>query len=178
MPKTIQSGVYAIRNKINSKIYIGSTSLFYRRFSRHRVSLRNGTHPNQHLQAAWNKYGEDNFSFTVLELCDPVDFVRVEQGWIDFHQSYKRERGYNKSPSSGSPLGYKHTEEACKNMGRSRKGKPFSESHKRNMSIAKKNMSQETKNKMSAAARKRSPEHYAKMVETRRIKNEQRRMAL
>ena len=37
------------------------------RLSVHKRELRKGTHSNRHLQCAWNKYGENAFSFVVLE---------------------------------------------------------------------------------------------------------------
>ncbi len=61
--------IYQIRNKINNKIYIGSTQKLnpYRRKGEHFSTLNNNKHRNTHLQKSWNKYGEENFVFEILE---------------------------------------------------------------------------------------------------------------
>ena len=60
-------GIYIIQNLVNENIYIGSSINIKRRFSQHKSTLRHNTHKNKHLQNAWNKYGEDNFEFIILE---------------------------------------------------------------------------------------------------------------
>jgi predicted GIY-YIG superfamily endonuclease len=56
-------GVYIINNKLNGHNYIGSSINIKQRFAQHKSTLRHNTHRNQHLQNAWNKYGEENFDF-------------------------------------------------------------------------------------------------------------------
>lgn len=97
------SGVYQIKCITNGKIYIGSAVDLLERCEHHRSSLRRGNHRNAHLQAAWIKYGEDNFEFTVLELVDPNDLLNAEQSWIDQTQSSKRGIGFNIYSIAGSP---------------------------------------------------------------------------
>lgn len=63
------SGIYKIENTINSKVYVGSSNNIKVRWRKHKALLRHNKHPNQHLQNAWNKYGEDMFIFSVIELC-------------------------------------------------------------------------------------------------------------
>ena len=61
-------GIYKITCKVNNKIYIGSTEVcFKQRFKKHKQRLRNNYHENDYLQKSWNKYGEDNFVFEILE---------------------------------------------------------------------------------------------------------------
>ena len=60
-------GIYIIRNLVNDKIYVGSSVNIRRRFSQHKSTLRHNTHKNKHLQNAWNKHGEENFEFIVIE---------------------------------------------------------------------------------------------------------------
>jgi group I intron endonuclease len=45
--------------------------------------LKNGKHPNQHLQHAYNLYGVDAFVFEILEECDDGIVIEREQFWID-----------------------------------------------------------------------------------------------
>lgn len=61
-------GIYEIRNKVNGKRYIGSTSReFKERWKEHRYELRSGRHHSPHLQHSWDFHGEINFEFTILE---------------------------------------------------------------------------------------------------------------
>ncbi len=63
MPKVI----YKIINFVNNKFYVGSTVNSKVRFRQHRKLLRKNRHHCAHLQAAWNKYGEDKFTFVIVE---------------------------------------------------------------------------------------------------------------
>lgn len=69
--------IYQIRNKINNKIYIGSTNNVRKRWNNHRSKLNNNIHENQYLQKAWNKYGEINFQFSIIE--EVEDSNRIQQ---------------------------------------------------------------------------------------------------
>jgi group I intron endonuclease len=95
-----QTGVYQIKNKTNSKSYIGSTIMsFTKRLEHHRCLLRKGKHKNTHLQRAWDKYGEENFEFIVIEVVDKCCTLEREQFFID---TLKPE--YNINPlASGTP---------------------------------------------------------------------------
>lgn len=59
--------LYTITNLITKTIYIGQTKNVNRRFSDHKNELENNKHFNSFLQHSWNKYGGDNFVFTVIE---------------------------------------------------------------------------------------------------------------
>lgn len=72
-------GVYIINNKINNHNYIGSSVNIKKRFSRHKTELRNNKHPNKYLQRAWNKYGEDNFEFSIVEHYSYPDEIRKRE---------------------------------------------------------------------------------------------------
>ena len=63
------NSIYGIKNKINSKVYVGKTQTsFGDRWDCHKAKLRNNKHDNTHLQRSWNKYGEDNFEFYIIEI--------------------------------------------------------------------------------------------------------------
>ena len=49
------SCIYTITNIVNSKIYVGKTNNFNYRMSKHKYTLKNNIHINEHLQRAWNK---------------------------------------------------------------------------------------------------------------------------
>lgn len=62
-------GVYLITNLENNKIYVGSTiNSFKERWMAHIQKLRSNKHSNQYLQSSFNKYGENKFKFSILEV--------------------------------------------------------------------------------------------------------------
>ena len=108
-----ESGVYAIRNTVNMKVYVGSASKSLRkRLTVHRQHLRGGYHFNRHLQRAWSKYGEGAFEFVVLVLCSPENCVRTEQIYITVMNAANKLHGYNARPRAESTLGMKQSDEA------------------------------------------------------------------
>jgi len=81
----VDTGVYAIINTETNTVYIGSTAEgFTERWAQHQIDLRGGYHCNQHLQAAWNKYGENHFSFMILDTLENSDeIISQEQLRLD-----------------------------------------------------------------------------------------------
>lgn len=101
--------IYCILNKVNSKRYIGSSVNFYTRKKLHLSQLKRDVHHSRYLQRSWNKYGEDNFTFIVLEKVDNKDNLLVrEQWWLDNSNCE-----YNWCKIAGSSLGVKRTPEFC-----------------------------------------------------------------
>jgi group I intron endonuclease len=97
------SGVYQILCIPTGKIYIGSTVDLRARWSSHRRSLRQGNHQNAYLQQAWDKYGEANFVFSVLEFVKKSSLLSAEQAWIDKTGCADRNIGFNIFEVAGSP---------------------------------------------------------------------------
>lgn len=87
------SGIYKIENKVNNKVYIGSSKNINTRWGQHKNMLNNNKHHSIKLQRAWNKYGEANFIFEVIEECDIEKLLYLEQFYIDKYKSYYE--GYN-----------------------------------------------------------------------------------
>lgn len=76
--------IYQILHVESGHKYYGQTTRpkMYR-FREHLYSLRAGKHPNRYLQASWNKYGEDAFSFDVIVESHSIDELnRLEQDLI------------------------------------------------------------------------------------------------
>jgi transcriptional regulator with XRE-family HTH domain len=68
----MQCGIYAITNVVTGRIYIGKTETsFATRWKMHIADLRRGTHHNVLLQAEWQKYGEDAFVLSIVEVISP-----------------------------------------------------------------------------------------------------------
>ena len=101
--------IYSIKNKINNKIYIGQTRCGRERWSNHKYELNNNCHSNKHLQNAWNKYGEDNFEFSILEYCIIDNLNDSEIRWIEYYDSTNPDKGYNLE--SGGRVNKKISEE-------------------------------------------------------------------
>ena len=55
------SCIYTITNTLSNKIYLGYSSNFKRRKSKHLTMLRGGYHVNLHLQNDVNKHGIDKY---------------------------------------------------------------------------------------------------------------------
>ena len=108
------SGIYAIVNLVNGKRYVGQTYDLHHRWIRHKSYLKNNTNHNRHLQAAWNKYGEENFKYEVLEKCDFDLLDEREIYWINYYDCLNN--GYNFSEGGIGCKGYKHTEEEILKM--------------------------------------------------------------
>ncbi len=174
-----QTGVYQIRNVVNGKVYVGSSSQSLKyRWEIHRAKLRAGRHGNRYLQNAWNKHGETAFRFEIIERCSPRCCVKREQHWIDCRQSVNPRLGYNRNPTAGSMLGFRHSEETKAKMGAAGRGRRHREDVKacisRKMSVVmlgNKHFegckhTEEAKTKIAAAARSqwKDKEHRAKVA--------------
>ncbi len=126
-PSILQSksktGVYVIIHASSGRRYIGSSSRsISQRWSEHKNALRNKTHGNQLLQRAWDKYGESEFEFTVLEHCSPEWCLVIEQIYINKFRPSLRENGFNLAPNVWSALGVKRSDEFKRNLSESRLG--------------------------------------------------------
>jgi group I intron endonuclease len=88
-------GIYKIENLLDSKIYVGSSVNVNNRKYKHFWMLRKGIHDNIHLQNAYNKFGEDNFTFSIIELCVVNDLILLENKYINSYKSSDSNFGYN-----------------------------------------------------------------------------------
>jgi group I intron endonuclease len=104
-PQGKKSGIYQITNIVTRKIYIGSTKdYFKKRWYQHRYELKNKRHGNQYLQRAWDKYGENTFTFSILEEGVPYEkLYDREQFWIDTTNCTDPEIGYNIAKLAANP---------------------------------------------------------------------------
>lgn len=89
------SGIYKITNKVNNKVYIGSSTDLFRRIRYHKNLLRIHKHINSHLQSAYCKYGVENFEYEIIEVCCSELLLEKEQLKIRELNSNNGEFGYN-----------------------------------------------------------------------------------
>lgn len=147
MGKVKVSGIYKITNRTTGKFYVGSSCDVKHRMSKHRSCLRRGVHHSQHLQRAWNKYGEDDFSFLLIEEVDVDSLFLVEQKYLD-----DLNPAYNVCPNADGKRGYKHSEETKNKISKSLMGHKSGFTGKKHSEETRKKMSEiHTGKKMSMA---------------------------
>ncbi len=121
----MDTGVYTITNLINNKIYVGSSSVsITNRKIHHYNAFRRNNHSNILLQRAYNKYGECNLVFEILELYSPEYCITMEQYWINMLDACNKLYGYNILSVAGSSSGYKHTGDNKLKMSEFKKNNP------------------------------------------------------
>lgn len=137
-----KSGIYGIINTKNKKIYIGQTRQpFYKRYQLHDWKLRDGSHDNQYLQNAYNKYGEEKFKFIVVEVVEDISDEILNQKEIYYIDQYKKQGlSYNILLGGGGRIGTPMSDHAKRIIG-----------EKNRINMTGKKMSEETKKKMSVS---------------------------
>jgi len=91
----MNAGIYKIGNLVDGKTYIGSSVNVHARKYKHFWMLRNNKHDNSHLQNSYNKFGEENFTFEILELCNLIELIQLENKYITIFKSNESNFGYN-----------------------------------------------------------------------------------
>lgn len=166
----MNSGIYKITNTVNGKFYVGQTM---NGFDTRWNPLKNNTHHNKHLQAAYNKYGEEAFTFEVILHCPPeretLNFweeLFLRDHWNKDYCYNLREGGGNRGRHTETTK-RKLSEVASKRTGKKNPmyGKTHSEEARRKISEAVKKRpnpmlgrthSEESKRKMSEGASKKT----------------------
>jgi group I intron endonuclease len=83
------SGVYIIKSKIKPKrVYIGSSKNIGKRWGGHLAMLKYTGHYNKELQKHYDKYGENDLEFLILQGCEKSKLKAVEQFYIDCFNPY------------------------------------------------------------------------------------------
>jgi group I intron endonuclease len=118
-------GIYAIRNKLTGKLYVGQSRDITDRFARHKSQLKNNKHYNAHLQRSYSKHGGDSFEFIILENCSLQELSAREQFWIDSNlgRLYNDELNIEDKSGIANPFfGKKHTKATRRRMSDMKKG--------------------------------------------------------
>lgn len=93
--------IYKVVNKVNNKVYIGKTINPTSRKADHFREYKKDLGWNKTLYQAMNKYGQENFSFEVVEEVSDSDWGARENYWIEKYDSLKN--GYNMIPGGTEP---------------------------------------------------------------------------
>lgn len=140
-----KSGVYAVKLIDDGRIYIGQSVNIDNRLRNHLSSLRHEHHHNKYLQNAFNKYGENSFSFSIIEMVPVKDLDDREKYWISELSSDNPFFGFNlvsggnsnkttpqivRIKISNGLRGRILTYDTRKKISDSRLGMKFSDSHK------------------------------------------------
>lgn len=112
------SGIYQIQSKMHpDRIYIGSAVWVKDRWWRHLTDLRRNKHKNKKLQNHFNKYGEQDFQFSLILECDKEVLIHAEQAFIDYYNPW-----FNIAKIAGNSLGVKRSDETRKKYSEAKKG--------------------------------------------------------
>lgn len=90
------TGIYKITNKINGHAYIGQSIDIENRWIRHKWSAFHEECCREYpLYRAFRKYGIENFTFEIVELCDREELQAKEQYYIKLYNTFID--GYNQT---------------------------------------------------------------------------------
>jgi hypothetical protein len=98
VPRTVRhkdrkylAAIYSVRCTVNSRRYVGLTTALdktdlkkpdtFRRWLAHVADLNAGKHPSSRMQADWDKFGAEKFTFEILEWTNTIDADDRERYW-------------------------------------------------------------------------------------------------
>lgn len=106
------SGIYAVRNIMNDKRYIGQSHDLHFRKIHHKSDLKHGRCINRNLQYEYDLFGAECFKFEVLEYCNSDELDAREKYYIEIYNTRDATCGYNFYHGGlKHGAGYTHSEE-------------------------------------------------------------------
>lgn len=126
-------GIYAFYSKTSGFRYIGQSVNLERRKKDHLRELTKNSHSAKHFQNIFNKYGQENIEYCVLEYCDPSNLTLNEQKWMDV---FKPTGLFNVAPAANTQRGIVYGPDIREKMSASKRGKVTSEETKKKMSLS------------------------------------------
>jgi hypothetical protein len=95
-------GIFQIKNNVNGKVFIDSSRNLKNQWLTIKWQLDAGRFANSQLQKDWKDFGEEAFTYEVLEEkeTDKIEDIRwelkqMEKQWLEKIQPYE-DRGYSK----------------------------------------------------------------------------------
>jgi group I intron endonuclease len=117
-------GIYQITCVTTGRFYIGSAKDLHNRHRQHFGDLQRGSHSNQKLQRAFNKYGIEAFTFTVLEYVLVPEMLTAREQFFFKKLNPFGPKGFNIAVTAGSQLGMKASPETIEKLRISHLGQP------------------------------------------------------
>lgn len=127
-------GIYRYINKVNGKSYVGQSLDLRHRHNEHISLLKRGLDGCVLLQKAWNKYGEDNFDYEIICICNPEELDVLEIKYIKEFDSYHN--GYNCNEGGAGNSGFNHSDITKRKIAVASKGRKMTQETLRKMSLA------------------------------------------
>ncbi len=99
--KKFRMGVFKIVNRLNGKIFLGSSTDLDSAWNSHRFRLEAGMHENTSLQNDWKQSGSGSFTYQIVEVLelkegdDATKELKVLEELIMEELQPYGERGYN-----------------------------------------------------------------------------------
>jgi group I intron endonuclease len=105
-----RSGIYAIVNTIDGKMYIGKSVDLLRRCKQYILTFKREVRHdvNEYLWGAVKKHGVENFEFVAIDFCDPNELSSRELVWMITHGTTDESLGYNLRMDSESGMTAAH----------------------------------------------------------------------
>ena len=148
--------IYRITNKINGKPYVGQTrKKLSRRISQHKSRSKKA---KSGVDAAIKKYGWENFTVEVIEVCPVKQLNEREKFWIK-ELGTRAPHGYNLTDGGDTNIIMSQESRARMSVAKkgkpsNRKGKPLTQEHKDKISATKKGTPPHNKGKHLSEAQK------------------------
>lgn len=118
-----QLAIYKITCIPTGKMYIGKDTRYPKRFVEHRSALRGNKHFNKYLQYAWNKHGENAFTYELIQFAENKEQLSLlELYWIELYNSFNNKIGFNQAIGLGS-YGIIRSEETRRKIAKALTGK-------------------------------------------------------
>ena len=98
-------GIFSIKNNKNGKTFLGSSLNLHGVLNKNKFILKMGSHKNERLQKDWNVFGEESFTFEILETLAikedtnynyDEDLKILEMIWVEKYKPFA-EKCYNRN---------------------------------------------------------------------------------
>lgn len=132
-------GIYKIVNNATGLCYVGQSQDVKKRIKEHFRLLRWNRHVNSKLQNAYNKYGHENFSWSLEAVCESLeDLDKIEEAFLKGEATFIEPNYFNISSFAKAPMrGNSHSEEVRARIKAGRRATTFdykSEEHRKKLS--------------------------------------------
>lgn len=121
------AGIYKIVNKANGTCYVGQSQRVKKRIKEHFRLLKLKKHQNPRLQNAFNKHGQDSFSWVIEAVCEDLkDLDIIENAFLSGEAWFEEPVFYNIAAFAKAPMRNKqHSEEVRQRIRLGRRATKF-----------------------------------------------------